>query len=84
MAVLVGLLAIGVGVPAAHAAAEPPAAAAQQLHHAQEEGPTLDPQTEADERNTKNKLIVGGAAAVLLGIVVWGRHVRNKKRKAKK
>lgn len=87
LAVLVGVLAVGVGAPAAHAATGPltaPVAAAPPVHHAQEQGPTLDPQTEADARKNRNKIIVGGAAAVLLGIVLWGRHVRNKKRKAKK
>lgn len=51
---------------------------------AQEPGPKLDPQTEADEENTKNKAIVGGAAAVLLLIVLYGRHVRAKRAKPKK
>lgn len=40
------------------------------------EGPRLDP----DEKDSDDKLIIGGAAVLLLGIVVWGRHVRSKRR----
>lgn len=46
-------------------------------------GPVLDP-AETDKANsqkTKNKLVAGGVAVVLLGIVVWGRRIRAKKRK---
>jgi hypothetical protein len=46
-------------------------------------GPVLDP-AETDKANsqkTKNKLIAGGVAVVLLGIVIWGRRVRAKRRK---
>ena len=46
-------------------------------------GPVLDP-AETDKANsekTKNKLVAGGVAVVLLGIVVWGRRIRTKKRK---
>ncbi|MDT7725274.1 MAG: hypothetical protein QOI21_1850 [Actinomycetota bacterium] len=44
-------------------------------------GPVLDPaQTaEADAATTKNKLIAGGVAVVLLLLVLWGRKVRKKK-----
>lgn len=48
---------------------------------AQEEappGPTLDPQNEADAKKNRSRLIVAVIAAVLLGIVIWGRHVRKK------
>ncbi|MBA0128067.1 hypothetical protein H0B56_21185 [Haloechinothrix sp. YIM 98757] len=40
------------------------------------EGPRLDP----DAKDSDDKLIVGGAAVLLLGIVLWGRHVRSKRR----
>lgn len=82
LTVLVGALILG--VPAQAGAAEPVAAATPVL--AQEEpapGPQLDPQTEADARNSRSKLVVGVAAAMLLGIVVWGRHVRSKRAKGK-
>nr|WP_246382482.1 hypothetical protein [Prauserella isguenensis] len=42
-------------------------------------GPELDPQTEADQENAKSKLIVGLAAAALLGIIIWGRIIRRKR-----
>jgi hypothetical protein len=46
-------------------------------------GPVLDPsETEkANNEKTKNKLIAGLVAVVLLAIVVWGRRVRSKKAK---
>lgn len=46
-------------------------------------GPVLDPaQTDkANSEKTKNKLIAGVVAVVLLGIVVWGRRIRSKKAK---
>lgn len=42
-------------------------------------GPELDPQTEADQENARSKLVVGLAAAALLGIIVWGRIIRKKR-----
>ncbi|MBE1498738.1 hypothetical protein H4696_005838 [Amycolatopsis lexingtonensis] len=46
-------------------------------------GPVLDPaQTDkANTQKTKNKLVAGLIAVVLLGIVIWGRRVRSKKTK---
>jgi hypothetical protein len=46
-------------------------------------GPVLDPaQTDkANSEKTKNKLIAGFIAAVLLGAVIWGRKIRSKKAK---
>lgn len=46
------------------------------------EGPRLDPSTEADSNLAQSKAIVGGMAAALLAIVLYGRHVRKKRRKA--
>lgn len=43
-------------------------------------GPQLDPQTEADAEKDRSRLIVGVVAAVLLGIVLWGRWARSKKK----
>jgi hypothetical protein len=45
-------------------------------------GPALDPArtAQADSQKTKNKLIAGGVAVVLLLIVIWGRRVRSHKR----
>lgn len=47
-------------------------------------GPVLDPsQTDkANSEKTKNKLIAGLVAVVLLAIVIWGRRVRSKKAKS--
>ncbi|WP_418190768.1 hypothetical protein [Amycolatopsis albispora] len=47
-------------------------------------GPVLDPaeSERANSEKTKNQLIAGGAAVVLLGIVLWGRRVRAKRRKS--
>ena len=43
----------------------------------------LDPaDSEADRRESRNKLIMGITSAVLVGIVIWGRSIRRKKAKA--
>ena len=47
-----------------------------------EDGPALDPQTEADAAKNRSKIVVGIIAAALLGIVVWGRYVRAKRAKS--
>lgn len=45
-------------------------------------GPTLEPApTEDDAARSKNKLVIGLTAAVLLGIVIYGNRVRAKRRK---
>ncbi|EOD67196.1 hypothetical protein [Amycolatopsis vancoresmycina] len=46
-------------------------------------GPVLDPaQTDkANTEKTRNKLIAGLIAVVLLGIVIWGRKIRSKRAK---
>lgn len=44
-----------------------------------ESGPELDPLTEAQAENNKNKIVVGIIAAVLLGAVLWGRYLRKKR-----
>ncbi|WP_410569167.1 hypothetical protein [Amycolatopsis sp. cmx-4-61] len=48
-----------------------------------EPGPVLDPaQTDkANSEKTKNKLIAGLLAVVLLAIVIWGRKIRSKRAK---
>jgi hypothetical protein len=45
-------------------------------------GPKLQPDTEADKAESKKKLIMGGASVVLLVLVIWGRSIRRKRRKA--
>jgi hypothetical protein len=45
-------------------------------------GPKLQPDTEADKAESRRKLIMGAASVVLLGLVIWGRSVRRKRRKA--
>lgn len=46
-------------------------------------GPVLDPaQTDkANSEKTRNKLVAGLIAVVLLGIVIWGRKIRSKRAK---
>ncbi|GHF78718.1 hypothetical protein FHX82_004469 [Amycolatopsis bartoniae] len=46
-------------------------------------GPVIDPadNERANQRKTKNKVVVGVIAAILLVIVVWGRSIRRKRRK---
>jgi hypothetical protein len=89
--VLVGLLGV-VLFTASPAQAEPVrpvavtvahAGAAPVLAQTQAPGPVLDPaQTDkANTEKTKNKLVAGLVAVVLLGIVVWGRRIRSKKAK---
>jgi hypothetical protein len=41
-----------------------------------------DPPTEADEAESRKKLIMGAASVVLLGLVIWGRSIRRKRKKA--
>jgi hypothetical protein len=90
--VLVGLLG-ALLFTASPALAEPvrPVAVAVTVPHAaapvaaqtQPPGPVLDP-AETDKANsekTKNKLIAGLVAVVLLGIVIWGRRIRAKRAK---
>jgi hypothetical protein len=45
-------------------------------------GPKLQPDTEADEAESRRKLIMGATSVVLLGIVIWGRSIRRKRKKA--
>jgi hypothetical protein len=44
--------------------------------------PLDKPETEADQAEDKRKLIMGVTSVVLLGLVIWGRSVRRKRRKA--
>lgn len=92
--VLVGLLG-AVLFTASPALAEPvrPAAVTMSVAHAPaapvltqttaNPGPVIDPaQTDkANSEKTKNKLIAGLIAVVLLGIVIWGRKIRSKRAK---
>jgi hypothetical protein len=44
----------------------------------------LDPaETEADRAESRRKIVMGVASALLIGIVIWGRSVRRKRAKAK-
>lgn len=42
----------------------------------------IDTETEADKAESQRKLIMGVASVVLLGLVIWGRSVRRKRKKA--
>lgn len=44
--------------------------------------PLDKPETEADQAETRRKLVMGVTSVVLLGIVIWGHSVRRKRRKA--
>ncbi|HEY7595363.1 MAG TPA: hypothetical protein VH969_19590 [Actinophytocola sp.] len=44
-------------------------------------GPKLQPETENDQQESKRKLVMGVASVVLVGIVIWGRSIRSKRRK---
>jgi hypothetical protein len=45
----------------------------------------LDPaETESDRAESRRKIVMGVASALLVGIVIWGRSIRRKKAKAKK
>ena len=91
--VLVGLLgAVLFTASPALAAPVRPAAVTVSVAHApaglvpvqtQPPGPVLDPaQTDkANTEKTRNKLIAGLIAVVLLGIVIWGRKIRSKRAK---
>ncbi|MDQ3404349.1 MAG: hypothetical protein M3548_13310 [Actinomycetota bacterium] len=78
---LIGLL-LGVVVllGAAPATAEP--VAAQPPPTTAPAGPQLDQPTEEDAEKSKNKLIIGITAVVLLGGVVYGNRYRAKRRKS--
>jgi len=90
---LAGLVAAGLVVcaPVAQAveiqAPAPVIMQAAAAHEALEQappGPVLDP-AETDKANsqeTKNKVIAGIAAAILLGLVILGRRSRSKKKKS--
>lgn len=86
---------ITVWAPAAQAsqfseiqAASPMIMQAAAVHEAPSQvppGPVLDP-AETDKANsqeTKNKIIAGIAAAILLGLVILGRRTRSKAKKKK-
>ncbi|EWC60741.1 hypothetical protein UO65_4024 [Actinokineospora spheciospongiae] len=43
-------------------------------------GPVIDAPSEADTAKTRNNLIIGAVAVVLLGIVIYGNRKRAKKK----
>ncbi|WP_240687037.1 hypothetical protein [Amycolatopsis suaedae] len=81
LAVLAGVL-VGLGVLTGPAVAAEPAPGSEIVLAQTQPGPVLDPaETErANGENSRSKLIAGGAAVVLAGIVFWGRRVRKKRR----
>ncbi|MBB4903827.1 hypothetical protein [Actinophytocola algeriensis] len=45
----------------------------------------LDPaETESDRAESRRKIVMGVASALLIGVVIWGRSIRRKKAKPKK
>lgn len=46
-------------------------------------GPVIDPadNARANAQKTKSKVVVGVVCAVLLGIIIYGRHIRRKRRR---
>ncbi len=90
-AVLAGLMLttmVTFAVPAAPALAAPVSvhvtAADVVAQQTTDPGPRINPDdnSKANQEKTKSKIVVGVLAAVLAGIVLWGRSVRRKKRKA--
>lgn len=88
--VLVGLLSLFLALPTLTAVADP--AMQQQpttTSPTTSPAPTtttsgglqLDPETEADQADDRRKLVMGVASVVLVGLVIWGRSVRRKRRK---
>src|SRR3990170_334149 len=44
----------------------------------------LDPaETESDRAESRRKIVMGVASALLVGVVIWGRSIRRKRAKAK-
>lgn len=66
---LLGALALGPGAPVAVAQTTAPS------------GPTLNPPSEQESAESKQKLVIAVTAIALLGIVVYGNRVRHKKAK---
>ncbi|WP_344425866.1 hypothetical protein [Amycolatopsis minnesotensis] len=69
--------------PVAAAVAAPPPATPSTAPPAAPQGPKIDPaqNSQANADKTKNKVIIGVIAAVLLVIVVWGRRIRSRAEK---
>ncbi len=44
-------------------------------------GPKITPDTQAEKDESQRKLVMGVSSVVLIGIVIWGRSVRSKRRK---
>ncbi|MDQ0377364.1 hypothetical protein [Amycolatopsis thermophila] len=90
-AVLTGLVLatmVALAAPAAPALAAPVSvhvtAADVVTQQTTDPGPRIDPEqtSKANQEKTKNKIVVGVLAALLALIVLWGRSVRKKRRKA--
>ncbi len=59
----------------------PPATAPSDPGSTAPAGPRLEPaDTEADRAESRRKIVMGVASVVLIGIVVWGRSIRRKKK----
>ncbi|WP_156754018.1 hypothetical protein [Actinokineospora pegani] len=73
--VLLGALLVGTPLAASAAAAQPapPATTAPA-------GPTIDNPDEADAARSRNNLVIGAIALVLLGVVIYGNRARAKKK----
>ncbi|NKQ58253.1 hypothetical protein HFP15_35920 [Amycolatopsis sp. K13G38] len=91
-AVLAGLMLgmlVVVAAPTAVAVAAPAAVVSVRTGPVAEQttappGPRIDPadNAKANAQKTKSKIVVGVIAALLAVIVVWGRSIRKKRRKA--
>ncbi|WP_236795680.1 hypothetical protein [Amycolatopsis sp. GM8] len=83
-ALMLGVLLSFTAPAAAVAAPAPvPTSTVVPLAEQAQPGPVIDPadNARANAQKTKSKIVVGVIAAVLLGIVLWGRSIRRKKRK---
>lgn len=89
--VIVGLLSLFLALPTVTAVAEeqPEYAVAQATTTAPPAtgttapaGPKLEPaDTEADRAEQRRKIVMGVASVILIGVVIWGRSIRRKRRK---
>ncbi|HWM02156.1 MAG TPA: hypothetical protein VNP92_07430 [Actinophytocola sp.] len=85
--VIVGLLSLFLALPTVTAAADPflqqpPPPTSTAPSTTTPSGPRLEPaETEADQAEDRRKIVMGVASVVLIGLVIWGRSIRSKRKK---
>jgi hypothetical protein len=86
--VIITLSVLVMALPALPAVAEPglaeqppPSTAPSQPGATAPTGPRLEPaDTEEDRAEQRRKIVMGVASVVLIGVVIWGRSIRRKKK----